>query len=103
MDDDQRHRALAAGLPMAMAQDLNVMFHVEHSLFGRRQFVAAGEEIADESLRVAAQKGPSRAERLAEEVGGACGFRTGMPNRCSIGRDVLAPVAPEVGIAVVHL
>jgi hypothetical protein len=88
---------------MAMAQDLNVVFYVEQSLFRGGQLIVARKEVSRESLGMPAEKRPPRTEGLAEEVVRAGCLRSAMRRRGPISR-VLRPVlAPEIGIAQRHL
>ena len=92
-----------ARLPMAAAQDLDALFHVEQALFSGRQLVAARQEIAGEGLSVSAKKRPPRTERLAEEIVRASCFRSAMRRRRSISQVPRPCFASEVGIAMLHL
>ena len=84
---------------MAMAQDLNVVFYLEQSLFRGGQLVVTRKEVSGESLGVPAEKRPPRTEGLAEEVVRAGCLRSAMRRSGPIRRALRAVLTPEVGIA----
>lgn len=88
---------------MAMTQDLNVVFHVEQSLFRGRQLIVARKEISGESLGVPAEKRPPRTERLAEEVVRTSCLRGTMRGHGPTSRALRAVLAWEIGIVERHL
>ena len=88
---------------MAMAQDLDIVFHVKQSLFGGGQVVAAREEIACQGLCVSTEERPPRAEWLTEEVASARCFGKGKRKRRLIGLDLRVCCSDRLGIAGLHL
>lgn len=53
---------------MTLAKYLNPGFDVEQAILGRRQNVAARQEIAGNRLRVSVEEGPARTEWFTEEI-----------------------------------
>ena len=103
MHDDQRHRARALRLPVAVAEHLHVRLDANQPLFRRRQFVAARQEVARDGLRVSADEGTARLERLAEVIVRARGF--GRAQGVRNGGHLLAhgTVAGSSGFVWLHL
>lgn len=59
---------------MAMAEHLDLGLDLEETLFRRGKTISARQEVADDGLRVSADKGPARMKSLAEEIVSARGF-----------------------------
>ena len=103
MNHDKCHRLRAVWLPMAMAQDLNVGFHMEQTLFRGWQLVAARQEVSPEGLRVPGEEHPPRTERLTEEIVRSCGLRGAMGRRGSVSQALRAGLVEKVRAAGLHL
>ena len=71
MNDDNGERVvlLVAGLPVAMAEDLRVLFYLKEALFRGGKDACAGKEISRKSLRVCIAKPTPGNERLHQFVG----------------------------------
>src|SRR5262249_9541765 len=67
MHDQDRTSAGRIRLPMAMAQDVNVLFHLEKLVFRLRQTVLATKKISRQSHGVAITEEPPRHKRLELE------------------------------------
>jgi hypothetical protein len=66
--DDYGHCGRALWLPVAVTKHLHSGLDIKEALFRRRKQIAARQEVACDSLRVAVQERAARAERLSKVI-----------------------------------